>query len=77
MIALIKIRNAIFSPFFLKMYGQVPLADHAREILALCTPNAPYQYQFMPFGKKNAPAMFQRMVNHIVTDIEGFEAYMK
>ena len=25
---------------------------------------------------KNAPATFQRMVNHVVTDIEGYEAYV-
>ena len=30
----------------------------------------------MPFGVKNVPATFQRMVNHIVADIEGFEAYV-
>ena len=30
----------------------------------------------MPFGMKNAPATFQRMVNHIVADIEGCEAYV-
>ena len=30
----------------------------------------------MPFGLKNAPATFQRMVNQIVADIEGCEAYV-
>ena len=30
----------------------------------------------MPFGMKNAPATFQRMVNHIVAHNEGCEAYV-
>ena len=30
----------------------------------------------MPFGMKNAPATFQRRVNHIVADIEGCKAYV-
>ena len=30
----------------------------------------------MPFGVKNAPATFKRMVNRIVADIEGCEAYV-
>ena len=29
----------------------------------------------MPFGMKNAPATFQRMVNHLIGRIEGCEAY--
>ena len=30
----------------------------------------------MPFGMKNVPATFQRMVNHIEADIEGCEGYV-
>ena len=73
-----KIGNAKFVSKFdlLKGYWQVPLTDRAKEISAFCTPDALYQYCVMPFGMKNAPATFQRMVNHIVTDIEGCEAYV-
>ena len=63
----------------LKGYWQVPLTDRGKEISAFCTPDALYQYRVMPFGMKNAPATFQhvqRMLNHIVADIEGCEAYV-
>ena len=47
----------------LKIYWQVPLTQRAREISAFVTPSILYQYKVMPFGMKNAPATFQRMVN--------------
>ena len=73
-----KIGNAKFVSKFdlLKGYWQVPLTDRAKEISAFCTPFGLYQYKVMPFGLKNAPATFQRMVNQIVADIEGCEAYV-
>ena len=44
-------------------YWQVPLSQRAREISAFSTPDGLYQYKVMPFGMKNAPATFQRLVN--------------
>ncbi|PIK56379.1 hypothetical protein BSL78_06753 [Apostichopus japonicus] len=73
-----KIGNAKFVSKFdlLKGYWQVPLTEHAKEITAFCTPFGLYQYKVMPFGLKNAPATFQRMVNQIVMEIDGCEAYV-
>ena len=60
----------------LKDYWQVPLTQRAREISAFVTPSGLYQYKVMPFGMKNAPATFQRMVNKLVQDIDGCEGYI-
>ena len=58
-----QIGNAKFVSTFdmLKGYWQVPLTQRARK---------------MPFGMKNAPATFQRMVNKLVRDIDGCEGYI-
>ena len=68
-----QIGNAKFVSTFdmLKSYWQVP-----REISAFLTPSGQYQYKVMPFGMKNAPATFQRMVNKLVRDIDGCEGYI-
>ena len=60
----------------LKGYWQVPLTQRAREVSAFVTPSGLYQYKVMPFGMKNAPATFQRMVNKLVRDIDGCEGYI-
>ena len=73
-----QIGNAKFVSTFdmLKGYWQVPLTQCAREISAFVTPSGLYQYKVMPFGMKNAPATFQRMVNKLVRDIDGCEGYI-
>ena len=73
-----QIGNAKFVSTFdmLKGYLQVPLTQRAREISAFVTPSGLYQYKVMPFGMKNAPATFQRMVNKLVRDIDGCEGYI-
>ena len=73
-----QIGNAKFVSTFdmLKGYWQVPLTQRAREISAFVTPSGLYQYKVMPFGMKNAPATFQRMVNKLVRGIDGYEGYI-
>ena len=60
----------------LKGYWQVPLTPRAKEISAFVTPDGFFQYKVMPFGMKNAPATFQRMINKITANFEGCEAYI-
>ncbi|KAK3097762.1 hypothetical protein FSP39_012961 [Pinctada imbricata] len=60
----------------LKGYWQVPLTERAREISAFATPDGLYQYKVMPFGMKNAPATFQRMIHSLLNHLEGCEAYI-
>ncbi len=60
----------------LKGYWQVPLTNRAKELSAFITPDAFLQYTVMPFGVRNAPATFQRLVNRILYGMSGCEAYL-
>ena len=60
----------------LKGYRQVPLTDRAKQLSAFVIPDGLYQYQVMPFGLKNAPTTFQRMINQLLGRMEGCEAYI-
>ncbi|XP_077993259.1 uncharacterized protein LOC144447231 [Glandiceps talaboti] len=68
-----KIGNAKFVSKFdlLKGYWQIPLTDRAREVSAFVTPDGLYEYKVMPFGMKNAPATFQRLINRVIANLEG------
>ena len=60
----------------LKGFWQVPLTDTAKEVSAFATPNGVYQYNAMPFGMKNSPATFQRLVNNVICGLDGCDAYI-
>lgn len=60
----------------LKGYWQVPLSQRAREIAAFITPTGLYSYSVMPFGLRNAPATFQRLMNKVVGNLEGCAVYL-
>ena len=55
----------------LKGYWLVPLTPKTKEISAFVTPEGFYQYKVMPFGMKNAPATFERMINQITKNFDG------
>ena len=73
-----KIGNAKYVTKFdlLKGYWQIPLTERAKRISAFATPTGLYHYKVMPFGMKNAPATFQRMINDLTSDLAGCEAYI-
>ena len=54
-----------------KGFWQIPLTDRAKEISAFVTPDGLYQYKVMPFGMKNSPATFQRLINMIITGLDN------
>ena len=60
----------------LKGFWQVPLTDRAKEVSAFATPNGLYQSKVMPFGMKNSPATFQRLVNNVICGLDGCDAYI-
>ena len=73
-----KVGNSkIVSKFdLLKGFWQVPLTDRAKEISAFVTPDGLFQYKVMPFGMKNSPATFQRLINQVTSEIQGCDAYI-
>ncbi|XP_033761567.1 uncharacterized protein LOC117343335 [Pecten maximus] len=60
----------------LKGYWQVPLTERAKNVSAFVTPTGLYQYKVMPFGMRNAPATFQRLMNKMIANLEGTECYI-
>jgi hypothetical protein len=60
----------------LKGYWQVPLTDRAKLISAFVTPEGSWQYKVMPFGMKNAPSTFQRLMNKVINGLEGCRVYL-
>lgn len=47
-------------------FHQVPITSKDREKTAFITHSGLYEYLVMPFGLKNAPAKFQRVINNVL-----------
>ena len=60
----------------LKGYWQVPLTDRAKEVSAFTTHNALYRCCVLPFGMKNAPASFQRLMNQVTMGLNSVVTYL-
>ena len=60
----------------LKGYWQVPLTKQAQELSAFITPDGLFQFCVMPFGLKNGPATFQRLMNNVIHGLEGCDVYI-
>jgi len=53
-------------------YWQIPLDDVSVPISAFVTPYGHFQWRYMPFGLRNAPATFSRLVSKLLMGLESF-----
>ena len=59
----------VFSTFDLtKGFYQIPVAKDDQEKLAVWAPSGLYTFKVMPFGIRNAPKVFQRLMNEVLKD---------
>jgi transposase InsO family protein len=64
--------SQVFSKMdLLKGFWQIPLEEDSKAILAMATPLGLYEPNHMPFGMKNAPAVFQREMQRVLRDRLG------
>ena len=59
-----------------KGYWQVPLSARAQEISCFVANGATYRCLVMPYGLRNAPATFQRLMNHVVDGLPHCVVYI-
>ena len=53
-------------------YWQVPLDDYSVPVSAFVTPTGHFQWRYLPFGLRNAPATFSRLVVKLLRGLESF-----
>ena len=60
----------------LKGYYQILLSENAQQISAFITPFGLFHYKVMPFGMRNAPSTFQRVMDYLLKDLPGVSVYL-
>lgn len=50
-------------------FNQIPVLPEHRNFTAFKCHKGVFKYKMMPFGLQNAPAVFQRMINHVLGDL--------
>ena len=60
----------------LKGYWQVPLTERAKDVSAFVTQECLYRCRALPFGMKNAPATFQRLMNLVTSGLQNTVTYL-
>lgn len=57
-------------------YHQVPMNQVDREKTAFSTDKGHYEFLRMPFGLKGAPGTFQRLMNKVLSGLNGLKAFV-
>lgn len=57
-------------------FHQIPMTNKDAPKTAFSTPYGHYQFKRMPFGLKNAPATFQRLMDNVLSGLQGNELFV-
>ena len=57
-------------------FWSLPLSKESREVTAIMTPNGLYQFTVAPFGIRNSPPEFQRMMDTVFADLPRLQKYI-
>uniref|UniRef100_A0A8R1DHX7 RNA-directed DNA polymerase n=1 Tax=Caenorhabditis japonica TaxID=281687 RepID=A0A8R1DHX7_CAEJA len=72
-----KLRGSIFSQIDLKdAYLQVEMDEESQHLAVINTHKGLFKYKRMAFGLKTAPAIFQRIVDKMISGLSGVAAYL-
>nr|XP_054919016.1 uncharacterized protein LOC129380871 [Dermacentor andersoni] len=58
---------------FVKGYSQIPLSEEPRAKTGFSTTSGLYQFRFMPFAIKTAPAVFAKLTRNVAEGVPGVE----
>src|SRR5688572_20635379 len=60
-----------------KGFWQIPIEHNSIPLTGFVTPNGHFQWRYMSFGLRNAPATFSRLVRKLFADLDEFcDAYL-
>jgi len=57
-------------------YHQVPMNPADRRKTAFSTDKGHYKFLLLPFGLKSAPGTFQRLMNKVLSGLNGLKAFV-